>query len=86
MELALRSTPLGKKVSKIQVLELNGEKSKSGKSVVNCRCLAWGKPFSVNGYHVKYQKAKSCGCVRICKANSKAESKRRQSVKRSVKG
>ena len=42
------SALLGKKVNKIHVLNFNGKKSKPGKPVVNCKCLACGKPFEVN--------------------------------------
>lgn len=50
---------VGKKLSKIQVLKFNEKKSKPGKPVADCKCLACGKPFSVNAYHVKYPSAKS---------------------------
>ena len=58
---------IGKKLNKIHVLKFNEKKSKPGKPVVDCKCLACGKPFSVNAYHVKYGTAKSCGCVRVSK-------------------
>lgn len=67
---------LGKKLNKIQVLKFNERKSKPGKPVVDCKCLACGKPFSVNAYHVKYQTAKSCGCVRVAGKTKKSAKKR----------
>jgi hypothetical protein len=76
---------IGKKLNKIHVLKFNEKKSKPGKPVVDCKCLACGKPFSVNAYHVKYQTAKSCGCVRIGKENPKTEKKGKNTAKSSVK-
>ena len=67
---------LGKKLNKIHVLKFNEKKSKPGKPVVDCKCLACGKPFSVNAYHVKYQTAKSCGCVRVAGKAKKSAKKR----------
>jgi len=59
------SSLLGEKVNKIHVLKFNEKKSKPGKPIVDCKCLACGKPFSVNAYHIRYGTKKSCGCVRI---------------------
>ncbi|TSA16822.1 hypothetical protein D4R75_13070 [bacterium] len=77
---------LGKKLNKIHVLKFNEKKSKPGKPVVDCKCLACGKPFSVNAYHVNYQTAKSCGCVRVDNEKStnttNAKDANRSSVKR----
>ena len=58
---------IGKSINKVKVLKYNEKKSEPGKPVVDCKCLACGKAFSVNAYHVKYQTAKSCGCVRVAK-------------------
>lgn len=79
------ATLLGKKLNKIHVLKFNEKKSKPGKPVVDCKCLACGKPFSVNAYHVKYQTAKSCGCVRIGNAPTKQRAKDKPTVKRIAK-
>ncbi len=49
---------LGKKLNKIHVLKFNEKKSKPGKPVVDCKCLACGKPFSVGPNHLKYWKGK----------------------------
>lgn len=76
---------LGKKLNKIHVLTFNEKKSKPGKPVVDCKCLACGKPFSVNAYHVKYQTARSCGCVRIAKAPTAPQSEKKSTVKRITK-
>ena len=67
---------LGKMLNKIHVLKFNEKKSKPGKPVVDCKCLACGKPFSVNAYHVKYQTAKSCGCVRVAGKTKKSAKKK----------
>jgi hypothetical protein len=66
---------LGKTVNKVKVLKYNEKKSEPGKPVVDCKCLACGKPFSVNAYHVKYETAKSCGCIRVVGKTKKSAKK-----------
>lgn len=74
--LASVASLVGKKLNKVNVLKFNEKKSKPGKPVVDCKCLACGKPFSVNAYHVKYQTAKSCGCIRVAVKTKNSAKKR----------
>jgi hypothetical protein len=67
---------IGKPMNRIQVLKYNEKKSQPSKPVVECKCLACGKRFFVNAYHVKYQTAKSCGCVRVVGKAKKSAKKR----------
>jgi hypothetical protein len=79
------SALLGKKLNKVHVLKFDEKKSKPGRPSVDCKCLACGKPFSVNAYHIRNGTDKSGGCVRIGRAAFRPDKKGQEAARSSVK-